>query len=85
MEYLTYGMICLMFVLIGMVGLQFTYMFYVERLYKERGRHLKLVEGRNAVLKERLRVAEQRLESLGWEEGGSEPSEEAWAEILDDN
>ena len=85
---LTYALIGLSLVLLGVAGLQFTYMFYVERLYRERIRHTKLLERRNGRLRRQLDeaedvIAEQQalLDKFGIETTGED---ESWADLIDE-
>jgi len=80
-----FALIGLCFVLLGIVGLQFTYMFYVDRMYNERRKHLQDLEHRSEKLAERLDHAQRQiteqskmLKSLGISE------EEAWADVIDE-
>jgi hypothetical protein len=56
-----YALIGLSLVLVGIVGLQFTYVFFVERLYRERKKYLQALERKCNQLADRLEFAEQRL------------------------
>jgi len=82
---LIFALIGLCLVLLGVVGLQFTYMFYVERMYNERRKHMSTLEHRSEKLAAQLddahrHIAEQseKLRSLGVSE------EEAWADVIDE-
>ena len=85
---LLYGLIGLSLVLVGIVGLQFTYMFYLERLHVERKKYLSTLEKKCISLTERLdaaerRVAEQReLIEQAYPEMAA--SDEVWAEVIED-
>ena len=85
---LMYFLIGLSLVLVGIAGLQFAYLFYVDRLYRERRKYLHDLEFRHAQLALRLEAAERRL---------AEPEDlldaiypdlgkrdEAWAEVIDE-
>lgn len=65
---LTFAIICLAFTLIGVVGLQFTYLFYVDRINKSQKRHIKQLERRIASLRTKLtdadRVIDEYYETL---------------------
>ena len=81
-------LIGLSLVLVGIVGLQFSCLFYVDTLYRERKAYLQSLEQKYTRLTERLaeaecRVAEQDelLETLRPELAGSE---DAWAEVIDE-
>lgn len=58
---LMYFLIGLSLVLVGIVGLQFSYMFYIERMYRERRSYLRDLEHRYARLSDRLAAAERRV------------------------
>lgn len=75
-------------VLVGLAGLQFSYMFYLDRLHRERKKYLRQLEHRNIRLTERLEAAEQqiaeqtaRLEKLVPEYAFDD---EQWAEIIEE-
>ena len=85
----------LMFVLIGislalagLAGLQFTYLFYADRLMRERRKHVKQVERRCAHLTAHLEAAEARIrqqdELLEAAYPGIRKGDEAWAEVIED-
>ncbi len=82
---LMYALIGLSLVLLGIVGLQFTYLFWVDRIYRERRTYLKDLENRYADLNSRLRSAERHvaeqaelLEVLGYKES------ETWADVIEE-
>lgn len=84
---LMYFLIGLSLVLVGIVGLQFTYMFWVERMYKERRAYLRELENKYARQTERLAAAERRiaeqnelLETINPEFG----TEEVWADVIEE-
>jgi hypothetical protein len=58
---LFYALIGSSLVLVGIAGLQFTYLFYLDRLDKERKKHIKTLEKRCLSLTARLKEAESRL------------------------
>jgi hypothetical protein len=78
--------VCL--VLVGIAGLEFTYLFYVERLYRERQKHLQMLERKCSRLAEKLDAAETRVReqsdfiALMCPEGL--PDEETWSDIIED-
>jgi hypothetical protein len=85
---LLYGLIGLSLVLVGIVGLQFTYMFYLERLHVERKKYLSQLEKKCIGLTEKLdaadrRIAEQRelIEQVYPEMAATD---EVWAEVIED-
>jgi len=84
----TYIFIGLLFVLAGVIGLQLTFIFYIERLYKMRVDHTRLLERDAKHLRQKIEFLEERLseknallEMHGIE---IERNDEAWADILDD-
>ena len=83
-----YLLIGLSLVLVGIVGLQFTYMFWVERMYKERRAYLRQLEGKYARQSERLANAERRLAERNdplqtvYPEFGKE--DEIWADVIEE-
>ncbi len=85
---LMYFLIGLSLVLVGIVGLQFSYMFYVDRMYRERRSYLRSLEKKYARLKDRLAAAEQRvaeqnelLETM-YPDLGKE--DEVWADVIEE-
>ncbi|MEP6787147.1 MAG: hypothetical protein ABJB40_01855 [Acidobacteriota bacterium] len=85
---LMYALIGLSFVLVGIVGLQFSYLFYVDRIYRERKKYMRSLERKCSQLNDRLEAAERRvaeqsdlLEAM-YPELGKE--DEAWADVIED-
>ena len=85
---LMYALIGLSLVLTGIVGLQFTYLFYVDRIFRERKKHTKSLEQKCRNLNDRLEAAERRvagqndlLESMY---PGLGKEDEAWADVIED-
>jgi hypothetical protein len=83
---LMYALICLSLALVGIAGLQFTYLFYLDRVDKERKRLIHQLEVECRRLSSRLadaesRVAEQDriLNKLLIEAG-----DESWADIIEE-
>lgn len=85
---LMYSLIGLSLVLLGIVGLQFSYLFYVDRIYRERKMYLRALERKHARLSERLDAAERRIVEQNdlladiYPELGRE--EEVWADVIED-
>lgn len=83
---LMYALIGLCLVLTGIAGLQFTYMFWVERLYDERRKHIRALEHKCRDLTTRVEIAEHRVAEqdviLGTAELGKE--DEAWADVIEE-
>lgn len=79
-----YALIGLSLVLLGIAGLQFTYMFYLERLHNERKRYLTSLEHKCRGLTAKLEAAEQRLLELEASHPDLKISEEIWADVIDE-
>ncbi|MFN6963765.1 MAG: hypothetical protein ACK4S4_08370 [Pyrinomonadaceae bacterium] len=83
---LLYSLICLSLVLLGITGLQFTYMFYLDRVDKQRKHHIHDLELQCKKLAARLSEAEERIanqdELIARTAGAA--SDEVWADIIDD-
>jgi hypothetical protein len=75
-------------VLAGLAGLQFTYLFYADRMMQERRKHVRHVERRCARLVAQLESAEARLrqqdELLAKAYPGMARPDDAWAELIDE-
>ncbi len=86
---LTYALIGLSLVLVGVTGLQFSYLFYVDRLYRERQKYLRTLEGKYARLSKRLDAAEQRIAEQNEILTEVYPEyfvdDDNWADVLDDH
>lgn len=84
---LMYFLIALSLVLVGIVGLQFFYMFYIERLYHQRRSYMMELEKKYAAVKERLASAERRVgerdEMLAAAYPEYNPDDEVWADVID--
>jgi hypothetical protein len=89
LEMLQYVLICLSLALAGVAGLQFMYMFYLERMDRERRKRIQHLERECRFLRGDLLEAEARIverdevistlsEKLG------EAEEEIWADVIDD-
>ncbi len=85
---LMYFLIGLSLVLVGIVGVQFSYMFYVDRMYRERRTYLRELEQKYARLTDRLAAAERRvaeqndlLETI-YPDLGKE--DEVWADLIEE-
>jgi hypothetical protein len=80
-----YSLIGISLVLLGIAGLQFTYLFYMDRLYRERKKYLQLLERKCADLTERLAAAEIRLsEQDALLESVRGVEQEAWADVIEE-
>ena len=82
------ALIGLLFVLIGVVGLQFSYMFYLDRLHLDRKKHTNQLERNCLSLSERLKQAEARLEEqdrlLETAYPGIRKDNEIWADVIEE-
>lgn len=82
---LSYVLIGLSLALTGVAGLQLMYMFYLDRIDKERKKRIVELERKCRTLARRLEVAERRIEEQDdlitslYEE-----DEDRWADVLDD-
>lgn len=81
-------LIGLLFVLIGIAGFQFAYMFYFDRLDRERKKHVRSLERGAARLANRLKHAEARITEqdalIQLHQMSSNAEDEAWADVLDE-
>ena len=77
---LMYALIGLLLVLVGIAGLQFTYLFYVNRLNGERRKYLQHLEDKCANLARRLESAERRVA----EQKKLIKDDEAWADVIEE-
>ncbi len=86
---LMYALIGISFVLVGVAGLQFTYLFYIDRVYRERKQYLQKLEKKCAILSKKLELTEQRLaekeEILAVLASDASKDDEAWADVIGDN
>ena len=82
---LSYVLIGLSLALTGVAGLQLMYMFYLDRIDKERKKRVAELERRCRILTRRLEDAERQIEHQDemiatlYEE-----DDESWADVLDD-
>lgn len=82
---LMYALIGISLVLLGIAGLQFTYMFYIDRIYRERKKYLQELQQKCNNLSEKLEKAERRLaEQDAILSVLSEKDGEAWADVIGD-
>jgi hypothetical protein len=82
---LMYALIGISLVLLGVAGLQFTYMFYIDRVYRERKKYMQELEQKCLRLSKQLEKAERRLA----EQDAilfviTESDDEAWADVIGD-
>lgn len=86
---LYYVLICLALVLTGVAGLQMSYMFYLDRLDKDRKQRLRLLERRCKALTLKLEQAQRRIdeqeELLRTAYFDDENSDaDVWADVIED-
>ncbi len=82
---LVYILIGLCLALAGVAGLQMAYMFYIDRLDRERKKRLHGLEIRCKALLQRLEVAEQRIEEQNELLNTAYlEDEESWADVIDE-
>ncbi len=85
---LMYFLIGLSLVLLGIVGLQFSYMFYVDRMYRERREYLRKLEKKHARVTDRLAAAERRVaeqnELLETVYPDLDREDEVWADVIEE-
>jgi hypothetical protein len=85
---LLYVLIGLSLVLLGIAGLQFTYLFYIDRLLSERKQYLRSVEQKCLRLANKLEAAERQIahqnEMLASVAPELMSEDEVWADVIDD-
>jgi len=83
---LSYVLIGLSLVLLGIVGFQFTYMFYLDRVHLERRKHIHTLEKKCLDLTGRLDAAESQVAELDalLDQAGLKSDCDVWAEVLED-
>lgn len=83
---LMYALICLSFALLGIAGLQFTYLFYLDRVDKERKKLIHQLEVECRRLSVRLADAEARVaeQDLLLNKLLVETNDEMWADIIEE-
>ena len=86
---LYYVLIGLCFSLVGVAGLQLMYLFYLDRIDRERKKRLSELEHRCNELHSRLdtahQVIEEQKERIDKLEIMNGRGEEAWADVLEEN
>ena len=80
---LMYALIGLSLVLVGVAGLQFAYLFYIEHVYRERQKYLHDLELRHAMLKTELAEAHEHIAKQD-ELLGTANLREEWAEVIEE-
>jgi len=83
---LMYVLIGLCLVLLGVSGLQFFYLIYVDRMNRERRKYLKTLEKKHSHLAARLTDAESRVAEQTdlLEKLSPGITEESWADVIED-
>lgn len=82
---LLYALICLSLALVGVAGLQFMYLFYLDRIDQERKKRIYELEHQCRHLTARLEEAETRIaEQEAMVQLTAPESEEAWADVIDE-
>jgi t-SNARE complex subunit (syntaxin) len=83
---LMYVLVGLCLVLLGIAGLQFTYLAYVDRMNNERRKYLKSLEKKYADLSARLTQAERRVAEQDelLEQLSPAVTEDSWADVIED-
>ena len=85
---LIYVLICLCLFLTGIVGFQFFYMIYLERISKEHKNRIRELEQHSIKIAGRLRDAESRIidqdNLLASNQEELPGDEEIWADVIDD-
>ncbi|MBV9216997.1 MAG: hypothetical protein JO053_12560 [Acidobacteria bacterium] len=84
---LMYALIGLCLVLVGVVGLQFTHLFYADRMQRIRLRHMRDLEHRNRTLSSRLEQAEKRIAEQDRLLDTLMPAgadDDAWADLIEE-
>jgi hypothetical protein len=83
---LLYFLICLSLALVGIAGLQFSYLFYLDRLDGQRKKHIHDLEAQCRRLSRRLTDAENRIaeQDALLTKYYCESGEEVWADIIDE-
>jgi 16S rRNA C1402 (ribose-2'-O) methylase RsmI len=86
---LQYVLICLCLALTGVAGLQFMYMFYLEKMDEERRKRIQQLERECRFLRSDLLEAEARIANheetiSGFTGQQIDAEEEMWADVIDD-
>ncbi len=84
-----YALICLSLILASLTGLQFLYMFYLDRLHNSHKTRLRELEKRCKYLTKKLNEAESQITEqnarLGVFYERTDENEEVWADVIDEN
>ena len=82
-----YGLIGISLVLLGVAGLQFSYMFYIDRVYRERRKYMQALEQKCSGLSAKLEEAEHRIaeqDRLLTSFQEQYKDDEVWADVIGD-
>jgi hypothetical protein len=81
-----YALICLSLSLTGIAGFQLAYMFYLDRLDRERKKRIRELEVQCRSLTRQLKEAEAQIEEQNdlLDEYLPDRDDEIWADVLDD-
>ena len=86
---LTYILICLLLVLTGVAGLQFSFMFFMDRVDRERKKYLRELERRVENLAARLKEADEQIAEQDALIDKLSPvaiaDSESWADVIDEH
>lgn len=83
-----YALIGISLVLLGVAGLQFSYMFYIDRVYRERRKYLQALEQKCSRLSAKLADAEVRIaeqDGLLASFRAQYKDDEVWADVIGDS
>lgn len=74
-------------VLLGIVGLQFMYLFYLDRVFRERKKYLHQLQHRSDQLAEQLAAANKQIAEQNelLEAAFPRSIDEVWAEVIDEH
>ena len=83
-----FALIGLSLVLIGIVGLQFTYLFYLDRVFRERKKYLQELEHKADQLAEQLveanKLIAEQSELIETAYPEMKMKDEVWAEVIEE-
>ncbi len=84
-----YVLICLSLSLLGVAGLQFFYLIYLERVDRERQKRIRELEHHCQYLAKRLRQTEAQVNEQNemleaFYEDSEDEEEEVWADVIDE-
>ena len=83
---LTYVLLCLSFALVGVVGLQLMYLFYMDRVMRERKLNIRELERTNKRLTMQLEAVEEGIVMQRAQVQTTRPEgleDETWADVID--